>query len=104
MADIVDFPTKASAPAPEPADNDDGPCITGKAFCGACRHEWVAVAPVGLNDHLECPSCHRMWGAFKSAVCPEAAWTCICGENLFWLTPNGAMCRRCGLTPRSWAE
>lgn len=93
---VVDFPGKHT---------DDGPHWSGEAMCGACGHEWVAVAPVGDEDHLECPNCNRFWGAAKHAVIPpKAVWKCNCGERLFWLTPNGAMCRRCGVVSSDWAD
>jgi hypothetical protein len=83
---------------------DAGPPLSGTARCGYCSYEWEAVAPVGAV-HLECPSCHRMWGAYKHAVePPKAFWRCNCGEELFWLTPKGAMCRRCGLVSNDWAN
>lgn len=90
---VVEFPSKG-----------DGPHWQGTALCGACSHEWEAVAPVGDEDHLECPNCKRMWGAAKHAVVPAVSWRCNCGETLFWLTPQGAQCRRCGVISRDWAE
>lgn len=84
---------------------EDRPHLAGEAFCGACGHEWVAVEPVG-NTHFECPKCHRWWGAYKHAAKPKDGdfWRCNCGETLFWLTPTGAMCRRCGTRSADWAE
>lgn len=79
------------------------PHLTGPAVCGACQHEWPAIVPVGTTS-LECERCKRMWGTFKHQVAPQAAWRCNCGELLFWLTPNGAMCRRCGVISIDWAE
>jgi hypothetical protein len=99
MTSIVRFPGKPEDDAP------DGPHMSGEAFCGACGHEWAAVAPVGDEDHMECPNCHRHWGAMKHQVVPsEAYWRCNCGETLFWLTPTGAQCRRCGLRSNDWAD
>lgn len=101
MADgVIPFGDRKRPPAIV-VDEPDGPHITGPAFCGACKAEWPAVAPVG-SVHFECPQCKRMWGAFKNAVSPPEAWRCNCGEELFWLTPHGAMCRRCGILPRDW--
>lgn len=75
---------------------DDGPSLSGKAECGACGKEWEATAPLGTTL-LECPGCKRMWGSFSNAVEPDVAlWRCDCGEQLFWITPVGCMCRRCG--------
>lgn len=85
----------------EKVETSDGPHLSGEAICGACGHEWVLVAPVG-GQHFDCPKCNRMWGAVKHAIEPETAWRCNCGEQLFWLTPKGAMCRRCGIVPTDW--
>lgn len=99
-ADLITlFRDKPDGDQPE----DDGPHLTGPAFCGACGHEWDAVAPVEVC-HLECPACKRFWGVFKNAVEPETAWRCNCGELLFWLTPEGAMCRKCGSRSNDWAS
>jgi hypothetical protein len=96
MGEVVGFSCKPTAP------EDDGPHLAGAAVCGACHHEWEAEAPAGVG-HMECPKCRRMWGAFKHAVEPETLWRCNCGELLFWLTPTGAMCRRCGTRSNDWA-
>lgn len=97
MNDVIDFPNKDGAPA------EDGPYWAGYAQCGACGFEWAAAVPVGDEDHLECPNCHRFWGAAKHAVVPPTAiWRCNCGETLFWLTPEGPQCRRCGIKPDDW--
>ena len=85
----------------DPASPEDGPHLSGLAVCGACHHEWSVVAAVG-GVHLECPKCHRYWGGLKHAIEPETAWRCNCGEQLFWLTPKGALCRRCGIYPTDW--
>lgn len=95
MADVVALFDKAN-------DDIDGPHIAGLAVCGACQNEWSAVAPHGTTS-LECPKCKRYWGTFKHQVEPEIAWHCKCGETLFWLTPTGAMCRRCGIRSNEWA-
>ena len=77
------------------------PTLSGEAQCGACGHEWSAVADVGVV-HFDCPHCGRMWGTFKSAVEPDTTWRCECGEKLFWLTPRGAICRACGFAATDW--
>lgn len=96
MADVLPFA--------KPIEDKQEPHLSGEAFCGGCSHKWVAVAPVGTT-HLDCPACGRLWGAFKNVVEPEVAWTCInCGEQLFFLTQSGAMCRRCGIVSSDWAN
>lgn len=102
MADVIDM-TKRRLKADAPYAEETVPHIQGPCRCGACQHEWEGAAPVGVV-HTECPNCHRFWGVFKNAIEPDQAWRCNCGEQLFWLTPTGAMCRRCGLIATSWAE
>lgn len=82
----------------------DGPHLSGEFVCGACLHEWTGVTAVGSAGHCECPRCHRWWGSAKHMVVPETFWRCTCGETQFWLTPTGAMCRRCGVRSNDWAE
>ncbi len=96
---VVSLPRRTSD------DGGDGPYWSGECLCGACGHEWAGAAPVGQEAHLECPNCHRFWGAAKHAVTPpHATWRCNCGETLFWLTPAGALCRRCGTYSNDWAD
>ena len=97
MADILPFKTKVDGDGEEPYD----PHLSGPFFCGACGHEWEGVASVG-ETHVTCPKCNRFWGAAKHVVEPETRWRCNCGETLFWLTPGGALCRRCGATQTNW--
>jgi hypothetical protein len=96
MGDVVDLRPKGG--------DADGPHLAGEAVCGACGREWVAVAPAGTIA-LECPGCGRLWGALKHIIEPRITWRCRpCGEQLFWLTPDGAVCRRCGVVQTEWAE
>lgn len=49
---------------------------TGKAKCGLCQHEWVAVMEVEDGDpqmNLECPNCHNMSGEFNDSTEQERA-------------------------------
>lgn len=100
MGEIVTLPKTAAAGGGGEAD---GPHLVGLAVCGACQYEWQAVAPVETT-HFDCPRCGRVWGALKHVVEPETSWRCRCGEYLFWLTPTGAMCRRCGTRSNDWAR
>lgn len=70
--------------------------LAGQAECGACGHKWEAVCPAGVT-RFDCPRCDRFWGVMRHAVEPLTAWRCHCGEQLFWITPKGCMCRRCGV-------
>lgn len=69
----------------------------GPARCLGCRHEWQAVVPVGTTQ-LDCPAC----GAWKGVLCgkymPGVVWECKCGGDLFYLSPEGAMCPNCGMS------
>lgn len=102
VAEVVPFPgglAKATAAAGD--DGETTPHLRGQCECGSCGHEWEAVVPVGVV-HIECPECLRLWGALVNAVEPGVAWACDCGERLFWLTPEGALCRRCGVVCSGW--
>lgn len=88
MSNVVEF-----APRHEKTD----PHATGEAFCLACDHVWVAVVPVG-ETLFECPSCRSMQGRFRYEVVPSCdVWECQCGNQLFYITPDGHWCPRCGI-------
>lgn len=72
--------------------------LQGDAICAACKHEWVAVAPIGTVE-LECPNCHTWKGLFANPVAPfsEVVYECDCGGQIFFITPDGASCYVCGL-------
>jgi hypothetical protein len=97
VGEVIDLPGKGYRKPPTK------PVMVGEAFCGACGAEWEITTQVG-TVHFKCPNCRRTWGALKHVCEPEVAWRCDCGETLFWLTPTGAMCRRCGERPKDWAE
>lgn len=72
---------------------------TGEAFCLQCDHVWQAVAPVGTTQ-LECPECHTMKGLMKYPHAPAEGTLvreCRCGNQYFWITPEGHMCPNCGI-------
>jgi|GEM_PF-5544984 len=71
----------------------------GQAFCLGCGHEWTAVAPTGTTQ-LECPSCKAHKGRWKFEFAPtdgQMVRECDCGNQLFYLTPEGHMCANCGI-------
>lgn len=87
--------------------NDYKPHLSGEAKCMHCAHEWVAVSPVGEHSGFECPSCSLFKGVFVGESLPEPDqpfWQCNCGCDVFSLTPNGAMCRNCGITTDDWMD
>lgn len=72
--------------------------LSGKARCCACRHDWIAAAPVGV-DWLECPECGLMKGRFYYHALPPAdgdMWVCACGCDVFHVTRAAAFCINCG--------
>lgn len=87
------IPFKRPEPEPEPE-----PHGSGEAFCIGCSHTWVAVAPVGTVD-LQCPKCLCHKGKWKFEFFPsegQMVRVCNCGNQLFYLTPDGHLCANCG--------
>lgn len=76
--------------------------LSGRALCVECRHEWVAVAPEGARC-FECPSCKTHKGIWMGVVEPPAErWECNCGGQLFFVTPTGFDCARCGTEQKNF--
>jgi hypothetical protein len=76
------------------------PHMTGMVKCLSCRHEWVAVRPVGMV-WLDCPACSLHMGRSMGPVDysePQLVWNCNCGNDLFYLTKKAAECCVCGLS------
>jgi|GEM_PF-2168990 len=72
--------------------------LAGPARCLSCHHEWAVAAPRGCHAQLECPACGLLKGELIGAVVPEGdRQTCACGNDIFFLTPDGAVCALCGL-------
>jgi hypothetical protein len=74
----------------------------GDAFCMSCGHEWVGVAPTG-STFFECGQCHRWTGHWKFGFYPPTdtkVWQCNCGNQLFYMTPEGHLCASCGIYQR----
>lgn len=71
--------------------------LEGDARCVCCGHNWVAVAPIG-ESQLQCPECETFKGVFVNPVVPrhESMWTCDCGCDLFYVSPEGLTCYQCG--------
>lgn len=90
MAEVYEFPG---------AEEED-PHWSGRARCLACGHVWVACAPVGVIDGLECPQCHAEKGIAKALVFPPTRWECGCGNDLFAIDREGAICVNCGRAQR----
>lgn len=74
----------------------------GEAFCLGCGHTWQAVAPTGIES-FQCPACERFTGHWKFEFYPAAdqmVRECNCGNQLFYLTPDGHLCANCGVYQR----
>lgn len=75
----------------------------GEAFCLACGHVWAAVVPTGTTA-FECPACNRHTGHWKFEFYPgeqdQFVRQCNCGNQLFYLTPEGHLCANCGIYQR----
>ena len=80
------------------------PHVSGEARCLHCAREWMAVAP-HAHEYLECPACHLMRGVFVYACYPSSGLIlmCPCGNDLFFQTPSGLFCPKCGATDTDFA-
>ncbi|WP_051261517.1 helix-turn-helix domain-containing protein [Desulfovibrio inopinatus] len=83
-----------------PTSKEHSPHVSGEAICLSCKHEWVAVVPVGTT-WLKCPNCGLLKGTGKYPVVPEMHWLCTCGTPIFYITQKGAICPMCG-TIQAW--
>jgi hypothetical protein len=74
------------------------PHSSGAAKCISCKHDWIAVVPLG-TEWFECPNCGLMKGKFKYTHLRvgDKHWTCRCENDLFHITPSGTYCPNCGV-------
>lgn len=83
------------------------PHASGTVICGGCKHQWQAVAPLRLDDDLECPSCHSMRGIWLRNFGPannELRFSCNhCEAQFFYVLTQSVMCIGCG-TETSFAQ
>lgn len=78
------------------------PHQSGEARCTDCRHDWIAVAPVG-TDWLDCPACGLSKGRFRHpSLRGSALFTCHCGCDVFHLAPAGPYCVNCSDWANGW--
>ena len=78
--------------------DDHRPHLSGPCQCVACRHEWVAVAPVGTTV-MTCPSCGEHKGGRFSMILPPGDTMDGCGlcGNVFFVLKDGVLwCPNCG--------
>lgn len=72
--------------------------LSGPAVCLACRHSWVAVAPLGTTE-LECGSCGLFRGIFAYPPRPSMHYECQCGNSTYYIGEGEIpWCTYCGLT------
>lgn len=82
--------------------------FTGAARCMKCRHEWTATVPIVNPTEslkipwLQCPKCDCNHGflVYPFERAGAMHWTCRCGNDLFYLTPDGAYCPSCNTTQK----
>lgn len=94
---IIDLAARRAAKT-EPQEQH----ASGEAFCFACNHNWVAVVATGTTE-FQCPSCLRVTGRYKFGFYPnvdQIVRACNCGNQLFYLTPDGHLCASCGIYQR----
>lgn len=84
------------------ADKRPSRWVTGTMLCTQCKHEWIGTVPAGCVSGWECPECKCLRAVHKFPVVPEITWTCQCSGDLFYLTPQGAICRECGGEAHGW--
>jgi hypothetical protein len=75
--------------------SDYRPHLQGPARCLNCKYEWQAVASVGTTE-LDCPECRTAKGYFVWMAVPDTALQCNCGEWMFHVNREGALCAHCG--------
>lgn len=80
---------------------DNGSWISDRSRCMHCGHEAISCSPVGTVHGMECSQCHLMQVTYVRLCEPDSGvetWVCKCGSELFYLTRDGALCVKCGLT------
>lgn len=84
---VIDFSAKKAEREPH---------LSGAARCLVCEHAWIAVSPIGTT-WLTCPECNATLGRYVNPVIEEGPhWHCVCGNELFFVTPQGSYCPVCG--------
>lgn len=84
------------------ANDEHVPHGSGAAFCIGCGHTWQAVVPTGTTT-FDCPECGAAKGKWKFEFYPsgdQKVRECCCGNQLFYLTPDGHLCANCGIYQR----
>lgn len=62
--------------------DENRPHWAGNCVCLQCRHQWMAVGPIPVNENFECPQCKTFHGVplgcFAAPV-GAAVLRCDCG-------------------------
>lgn len=76
------------------------PHVEGPAKCLACGHKWEAFVLLEENTFgIPCPECKLERGEFVYGLAPsDPIYICPCGNDLFYVTPSGPFCLKCGYT------
>lgn len=81
-------------------------CMSGRARCLVCRHEWAAAAETG-TVWMECPACGANKGHFV-VPCAQSEggeqWICKCGCDVFFITPDAVRCCNCGISHKPFDD
>ncbi len=77
---------------------ENTPHQTGKVRCLACDHTFIKVAALG-ELWFECPMCKliKVTWIFPTEW-SKPHWKCLCGNSLFYVTPEFIYCPSCGNT------
>lgn len=92
---VIDFNKKKE-------EKELGQWASGAAICLQCKHEFVVTAPTGTVN-FECPECHTHKAVYKFHFAPPPdtlVRECQCGNQFFFLTPEGHLCINCGTYQR----
>lgn len=84
--------------------NKHRPHLSGDMKCFSCGHQWVGISLIeddGSMPCVECPKCKRYFGYYLYPVLPkedEIIYKCNCGGELFYISEDGPVCIKCGVT------
>jgi hypothetical protein len=79
---------------------DYKPHLSGPVRCLNCKHEWIAIAPMGTFAELECPECGFLKGIYVGLFDVEDGverFLCNCGCDCFLIMVGQFQCIQCGV-------
>lgn len=68
----------------------------GKVKCLNCKDEWNVIASVGACE-FNCQKCNTMTGVYCTTISPETVFECECGNDLYYIAPEGMFCAKCSI-------